>query len=278
MIELLTVIAIIAILAAIIFPVYQNTKVTARRSGDITNMNTLRTALQLYRVDQGGYPPALLGYVTTYTPGGNDVVPANLVKSFLYPKRVVSLATFKNGANPFKDSDVTTALWPAADPRAVGTAPLGDFNGDSQVNGDDDTAGARQAFNFVDNPQPVCEGLVPCSDPQRQLRFYRVSGYDVADTRRPGIRSQVELRYALFWTGYSLVGDGTNLGSALDDPRQLGYNEPPAETVMFWHGYDRNFQDDRLQAGNQDIVVFLGGGARPFASNLMAERSWRVKP
>ncbi|MES1228069.1 MAG: prepilin-type N-terminal cleavage/methylation domain-containing protein, partial [Armatimonadota bacterium] len=60
LVELLTVIAIIGLLAAITFPVYSRVKDSANRSGDTTKMNQLRTAIQLYAVDQGGYPPALL--------------------------------------------------------------------------------------------------------------------------------------------------------------------------------------------------------------------------
>src|SRR5580700_9011458 len=82
LIELLVVIAIIAILAAIIFPVYSRVKDSAYRSSDMANMNSIRTALQMYRADQGGYPPALLGYATGYSnfaPSAADIVPANLV-------------------------------------------------------------------------------------------------------------------------------------------------------------------------------------------------------
>ena len=85
LIELLTVIAIIALLSAIIFPVFARSKAAAARNGDFSDMNSLRSALQLYRVDQGAYPPQLLGYVTLYTSGPNagNVIPANELKSFL---------------------------------------------------------------------------------------------------------------------------------------------------------------------------------------------------
>ncbi len=64
LIELLVVIAIIAILAAIAFPVIGRAKDSAYKSSDLNNMNSLRSALQIYRADQGAYPAALLGYVT----------------------------------------------------------------------------------------------------------------------------------------------------------------------------------------------------------------------
>ena len=83
LVELLTVIAIITILVAIAFPVFARAKVAAMRSSDSSNMNSLRTALQLYNADQGGFPPALLGYVSPYQSGTvvpTGVVPANLLR------------------------------------------------------------------------------------------------------------------------------------------------------------------------------------------------------
>src|SRR5579862_4139609 len=97
LIELLTVIAIIAILAAIIFPVYSRVKDSAYRSSDMSNMNSIRTALQLYKTDQGAYPPQLLGYVTLYTSGPltGQVIPVNQLVGALYSKRVDSIDTFR---------------------------------------------------------------------------------------------------------------------------------------------------------------------------------------
>src|SRR5438105_6373533 len=86
LVELLTVIAIITVLVAIAFPVFARAKISAMRSSDTSNMNSLRSALQLYRADQGGYPPGLLGYVTPYQVGVADpatVVPANLLRGAL---------------------------------------------------------------------------------------------------------------------------------------------------------------------------------------------------
>ena len=77
--ELLAVIAIIAILSAIIVPVFMRAKHAAKKNADISSMNELRTALQLYYTDFGSYPPALLGYTTLYTSGPNagNVIPAD---------------------------------------------------------------------------------------------------------------------------------------------------------------------------------------------------------
>lgn len=282
LIELLVVIAIIAILSAILFPVFARAKDAAFRSGDISNMNALRSALQLYKLDQGGYPPALLGYVTTYTPGGTDTVPADLTKGFLYPKRVDSIKTFQPAYNKFGYLETTTAVWPKQDARALGQAAIVDTNGDGKVTNLDDKVGARQAFGPTDGT--VCVGGAPCGVTANQLNFYRVSGYDVAQVEENGTK-RFELRYALFWSNWAINSGadpdyGTNWGngSSYDDPRQLGYSDPPDTTPITWNGYFRDYAGGKLTPAKRDIVVFVGGAARPFASNLMNERSWRVLP
>ena len=63
-------------------------------------MNSIRSSLQLYRDDQGGYPPALLGYISPYDyQNGVTVVPANQVRGAMYPKRIESLDTLKGSIN-----------------------------------------------------------------------------------------------------------------------------------------------------------------------------------
>jgi prepilin-type N-terminal cleavage/methylation domain-containing protein len=287
LIELLVVIAIIALLAAIIFPVYSQAKVSAARNGDIARMNALRTALQLYRQDYGGYPPALLGYATTYTPGGNDVVPAGQLKGFLYPKRVDSLATFRPAQNRDEETLVTTAVFPAQDPRPVGSAPLLDLNGDGAVDANDDTLGARQAFGPADGP--VCKpGFGPpgncANDPFTNqpavANFYALSGFEAAP-RPDSTGERYELRYALFWTNFAIGTSDPSFGrgSAFDDPRQLGYSEPPDTTVVLWNSTFRDYDGDVLKKqGTRDLALFLGGGARSFDSAQLDERSWRVLP
>jgi len=276
LIELLVVIAIIAILAAIIFPVMAKAKEAAFRSGDLANMNTLRSALQLYRIDQGGYPPALLGYVTTYTPGGTDVIPAGKTRGFLSPKRIDSITTFQPAYNRFKDIEVTTAVWPNKDIRTLGEAPIVDTDGDGKItNADDNRLEARQAFESLDGP--VCAGNVPCANQPSQLQFYKMSGYDVSLNDKV-IPNRFELRYTLFFTTFALVGVSGQLGSALDDPRQLGYADPPETTPITWNGYFRDYNAGVLSKGKRDIVLFLGGAAKPYASNLVVDQAWRIMP
>jgi len=272
LIELLVVIAIIAILAAIIFPVFARAKVGAYRSSDITNMNSLRTALQLYRADQGGYPPQLLGYVDTYSgnPMGSDVIPADQLRAALYAKRVESIKTFTPAFERAKNDATTTAVWPNPDSRTVGTAPILDLNGDGSITAADDTGAARQQFGpstTVQRPDPTTPGSFI------DARFYNVSGYDSAEVKIPG-GSRRELRYALFWTTMGLANGGVD-----DDPRQLGYSDPPENTVITWNSYFRDYDSaNNVVRNKNDIVLFLGGAARPYDAFDVNDRSWRVLP
>lgn len=64
LVELLTVIAIIAILAAIIFPVMAAVKEKARQSTCMSNLRQIGQALQVYKMDNKKYPEILGAAVT----------------------------------------------------------------------------------------------------------------------------------------------------------------------------------------------------------------------
>jgi prepilin-type N-terminal cleavage/methylation domain-containing protein len=273
LIELLVVIAIIAILAGITFPVFVRAKDAAYRSSDITNMNSIRTALQLYRTDQGAYPPALLGYVTLYDSGPNagNVIPANEVQGALYPRRIDSLTTLRPALNRPTTGDFnklfSTAVWPTN----VGRT------------GQAGTAGQRYAYP-TDNlavARAVRRGDGTCEVVDNQ--YYRVSGYDAAPVRDSN-GERMELRYTLFWSGYAVPADPCNptaneSGNASDTTRQLGYTDPPDTTVVTWNSFFREYNNGVLsRGGKRDLVLFLAGSARPFDSVTVAERAWQVEP
>lgn len=274
-------IAIIAILAAIAFPVMARAKDSAFRSSDLNNMNSLRSALQIYRVDQGAYPPALLGYATLYSSGPQvgQVIPAHALQSFLYPRRVTSFPVFTPSYEKATHTATTQAVWPSQDPRAVGSAPLIDTNGDGALTAADDDGCARQQFG----PTTVVTRRDPVSGLPVPAEFYSVSGYDVARTKLGAGGTRNELRYALFWSFWAIGSDPTcspsgTPGNALDDPRQLGYSEPPENTVVTWNSYFRDFANGAPTHTTRDIVLFLGGAAKPYDSADVNDRSWRILP
>jgi prepilin-type N-terminal cleavage/methylation domain-containing protein len=277
LIELLTVISIIAILSAIIVPVFARAKVNANRSADITSMNEIRTAIQLYRVDQGAYPPAILGYATIYSNDLSGVVPADKLRSHLFPSAVSALSTFSPKPLQAQVGQVAQAVFPPKDSRPVGTAPESDLNGDGSVTPADDVVGSRQLYD------PSWGTICGNGYPERSLggtcgiygvrHYYNVSGYDTSEVRTAtGVRR--ELRYVRFWTLW-----GVTTGNLNDDPRQLGYSEPPEDTIITWNSFYREYAGDgSVRPGRQDIALFVSGAARPFSSDVLATRSFRARP
>ncbi|MDO8588164.1 MAG: type II secretion system protein [Armatimonadota bacterium] len=86
--ELLTVVAIVAILVAMVFPLFKSAKQNIRKTACIANLHTIASALQQYRLDNSAYPACLLGY---YTPNQ----PMDSCKSAsLYPEYVRSIDDF----------------------------------------------------------------------------------------------------------------------------------------------------------------------------------------
>ncbi|MBS1708872.1 MAG: type II secretion system protein [Armatimonadetes bacterium] len=288
LIELLVVIAIIAILAGIIFPVYARAKDSANRNSDMASMNNLRSALQLYRADQGGYPPALLGYVTLYSggPDAGNVIPADRLKGYLYPKRVDSIKTLTPAYNRSTVTQTTNAVFPPADASAVGSAPIMDLNGDGIVSNADDVAGARQAFGPADGDVcwnstvlAVAAGSRCGGVDSTPLSFYAVSGFDTAQVPTSGGGQQTQLRYSRFWTNYA-IGPSGGGGGADDDPRQLGYDDPPEDTVVTWDSYFRDYDSGNPGvpvATRRDLLLFVSGSARPWDSRALFDNSWRLR-
>jgi len=286
LIELLVVIAVIGILAGIAFPVFSRTKDSAYRSSDMSKMNELRTALSLYRADQGAYPPALLGYATGYMPDGvtpgdpepgvSNIVPADQALSALFPKRVTSLATFQPAYNRPTSAqfnrDIASAVWPE------GESTDGSAGVSHQRYGPE-----RVADRCVDtNADGVPDKVVP-------RLYYRLSGFDAATVPDGVGDHRHELRYTLFWSGWTVpanpcapISGGPNvgeMGSGSDDPRQLGYSDPPDTTVVTWNSFFREYDsNDAVISGKRDMVLFLGGSARPIDSIAASTRAWAMKP
>lgn len=269
LIELLVVIAIIGILAGIAFPVFARAKESAYRSSDLSNMNAIRTALQLYRADQGAYPPAILGYASAYdgsTPTLSTVIPADQVVGALYPKRIDALSTLRPAyvrpSSAKLENEFSTAVWP---PNASA--------------GSDENTGQRFG------PEQVVQRCV--NNTTVSNYYYKLSGFDAAQVPVPGGNGlkRTELRYSLFWTRYAVPVDpcnpvvGAGLGSSADEPRQLGYTDPPDTTVVTWDSFFRDYTGDGIpDKTKKDIVLFLGGSAKPFDSSMVASQSWQVRP
>lgn len=98
MIEMLTVIAIIAILAGILFPVFATVRRKANQTSCMSNLHQIGVALKLYKDEHNGaYPEALYGFTT---PAGNNQ-PAQTVMG-LYPQYLNNQQIFRCPMSPYQ--------------------------------------------------------------------------------------------------------------------------------------------------------------------------------
>ncbi len=313
MIELLVVIAIIAILAAIIFPAVVSAKDAAYRSSDMSHLNEIRTALQLYRTDQGAYPPELFGYVEPYgnviTLGQTAPVPADQIQGYLFPKRVPAISTFQPA---YVHAAATATVGGLLDTSKIGS-------GTDQINSACGTTGTltgplrptafigpgrrfpapspratiwgRYSRRNLPNEHAVlrcgCPGqLQRCSLINSVPQFYTVDGYDVAAEPDSNGDTRYVIHYALFWTGLGLgvctdvPCPGGPSGSSADSMKQLGYSNPPDNTVITWDSYFRNYTPAHTpELGvKRDVVLFLGGNAKMYDSNAVYQNAWNISP
>lgn len=258
LVELLVVIAVIAILAAILLPVFFRSKVQAKRTADITNMAAIARALSLYKNDQGGHPP-LLVQAAEYS--GNMLRRISEVqRGYLYKRNVDDITVFHSEGDPNGDMSRTVeACWPTRDARATGAS-------ETQFKGPGDMVVYTDlAYNF--NPGPL-NGQNP-GDP---VEFYVYDSYDIGPSFNPQCASPdgMELRYVLFWTTMGQQGGGPS-----DNPRQLGYREQPEDTIVTWNTYFQEEDSGAPTHTKDTIVLYLSGTARPEDGRNVYERSWR---
>jgi len=68
LVELIIVVTILGIMAAIVIPTFQGNVATARESASKSNLMTIRTQIELYKLQHNGYPPG-------YTNGAGIDIP-----------------------------------------------------------------------------------------------------------------------------------------------------------------------------------------------------------
>jgi hypothetical protein len=104
MIELLTVIAIMTILAAIIFPVFGTMRKNTAKTSCLTNLHSIAQAIKMYKDDYRVYPDALYGYVgPVQTPQGSVMA----ARTFLYPQYIAERAGFRCPLSPERLAEAT---------------------------------------------------------------------------------------------------------------------------------------------------------------------------
>lgn len=289
LIELLTVIAIISVLAAIIFPLAGTVREQARAADCQTKLHQMYVAARIYNEDEGGYPPALLGYVevqTTnpactddpsiprhipYAGSGTPVTMDQLINGFLYREQVRDTATFRcPDSPPGAANRITVAYYPntqTADPSQPNYWPgawIGDF---LQAQGcPSDAFGTVDCFWDI-SPADPCVGHLYL----QPRYFYVADSYDIGPRIGPDGRPVTkpdgsvvfDRHYSVDWTGIR----------GLDDlPNQLKYANPPSDTTLLtyctWHQATPN--------SGTVIAINLAGTARKIKFETMLKKGPNV--
>ena len=256
LIELLTVIAIIAILAAILFPTLKMVGDRTRNTTCMSNLKSVWQALSLYKQDNGAPPSALMGYAenpdgTYNTTGAGFVNLDRILHGFLYTRaRVNDPEKFRCPFNtPARKDQVTVAHFPPKPPQwplrrdRTGYWYMSDGGTDLTRYCPTDAAGYIDCFRppEVDVTSPLIG---------RPKYFYVWDSYDISprlDVNGSPVRIGGQLvfdrRYSPDWTGDSGPRDLSN---------QLKYPNPPNDktivTYCAWHGATARM--DKLAAIN----------------------------
>jgi prepilin-type N-terminal cleavage/methylation domain-containing protein len=239
LVELLTVLAIIAVLVAILFPVFSRAREQARQASCISNMQEIHVKISLYHDDYDAYPPLLLGWPenpdgSAWQQGsGSPVSAGNMRHGFLYPSYIRDIGMFRCPNNPITD--------PARTVNAEFAAGAG-FTGNA-------TAGTHG---------------IEAADPNTPIPFHLIDSYDItAMVGRPGTYQVV---YSRDWTN----AEGRGIDTRTDNPNQLKYPNPPLDkTVIAWCNY-------HVLSGSSNCTVLMGSGARTVPSNQMQTRGWNL--
>jgi type II secretion system protein G len=183
LIELLIVVAIIAILAAIAVPNFLEAQVRAKVARVKSDMRTVATGLEAYRVDANTYPP------TPFCgPGAGvlTVVPTRL-------STPISYLTTANFSDPFIDANF---------PDFTGLNSAGNrftYAGDNEPEGFDPAAGRRYYYQLLTDPRR--------SSPNFRLRAEVLGAWEMASIGPNKTRDFVEPQVAPF---YMELYDPTN--------------------------------------------------------------------
>lgn len=261
LIELLTVIAIIALLVALLFPVFSRVQESRRQATCISNMHALYQAVSLYSQDEGAYPCHLLGPAERadglpWVAGDPTPVEAGRIRNGpLFPRYMRDIDQFHCPNNPDRDQRiVTTAAFPEWSPwRAILQAATGQPGPTFDLGG----------FCF--------EGL-PDSYSGKPISFYAYDSYDItsligADGRRLG-RGAFQIVYARDWTAAEQRG----VDPRQDSPNQMRYTNPdPARTVVTWCNY-------HVSDGGADKspTLLLSGSVKPLDYRQLLQHGYQV--
>ncbi len=243
LVELLTVIAIIAILAAIIFPVFGAVQESTRRANTMSNMQKISQAIAAYELDNREYPEYLFGPAISKadgTPFGgapyysmrdvasivNRGAPAGGLPTASIAQRIRRI--YSKSLYPVYIRDIETFSSP---------------NNARQTPDLEDGVGAAERYPTYDPSSGAMTRLIPGG--KVEMPFYRYDVFDaspvVTDSKGQLHESRLAARYSRAWYPITSTGapaGGSEPDGANDDVRlakyrrQLIWRQPPTDTVV----------------------------------------------
>jgi type II secretory pathway pseudopilin PulG len=280
LIELLVVIAIIAILTAILLPVFQSVRENSRQSVAISNLKDIQQKMEQFKLDNHRYPDVLFGYAIPTAAGGYVDSSTNMSNALakaqdydkkngthqalicfpgLYPAYIKDPEEFKDPNNNLADNNSAT---PATPP--LNTYAIAPFNA-----ADDTTLRAGDASVY----DPAVYG--PGAAVPTKRSYFIADAYDSSPVvtgvnkvdPTPGnflVRYQLaHLATACSSPGSSLPKgcdpsiDLTDAATAARYKRQLRWQNPPADSVVTVTPY-------HVQNADKVLVMFQNGTVKKF--------------
>ncbi|HZT43012.1 MAG TPA: type II secretion system protein [Chthonomonadaceae bacterium] len=308
LIELLTVIAIIALLVAIAFPVFATAREQARQSNTMGNLHTMYVGARLFYEDEGFYPNSLFGYAMVPIQGSNPpayrpalptdpasaIIPMDkateqwtltggLVEhGYLYHEQVKDYIDFLNADNLVTNKTAyTIAYYPLNSPFKPGQQVVW------EINATDSTTGCTL---YGDSDLPSVSG-VDYINPQTHLGmpklFYKMDSMDIGPMldkngnqmyESDGVTPKYELHYTPNWT-HELYSPATQTTQACDvdsngNPitNQLKYKYPPTEHTILTY-----VTQHAATAHSGNVILLLLSGTARKTSVLQAYNQLPLK-
>ncbi|MDH7482576.1 MAG: type II secretion system protein [Armatimonadota bacterium] len=243
-IELLTVISIMGVLAALIFPVVASSRESAKKAQCTSNLHQIWTALKQFQMDEHRYPDFIAG--PAYKENG-AIVPLNKTSGMDATGRAVSLYP-----EYIKEASALNC------PKSV-------VNGEGVEYKQTDVAPDPLGRTWYET------NATDPNNPEPQPVFlYKYSSYDYQCPRPLGWKP--EAHYSIEWP---LDDDDDKLQENI--VKQLKWRNPPAETVVAWCSYHRDVTRTGVRPNSKDLVLFLDGHVKQLPSSLGIDwkNAWR---
>ena len=260
LVELLTVIAIIAILAAIIFPVMATVKERARQNQCMTNLHQIAMQISMFKQDNRRYPD-ILGSPARLPGTGNQLGPIwdgsgepelfeNVKDQYLYPEYVKTIAMFHCPSSKVANSkDVIVHF---RSPGGQDPMPVYAYDSyDAVVIGGGTPSGGYIIYSEENG------SAAPHYRPKWCNRVEEVQAPDGPTVLPPYPPSEP---------------DSPRLQQQ-DYERQLRWRNPPGDTVVTWCSYHAG-----PDLGGRCPVVFLDGHADAMPAKEVEACKWRTRP